>query len=81
MERDLKSISVDEHWLLNASDRTESATLNEKLHVQKQKIERLNEFCNQVVTLITDNVSQRAPQNPRYKRRSDSNHIVLCRLR
>jgi hypothetical protein len=52
MERDLKSISVDEHWLLNASDRTESATLIEKLHVQKQKIERLNEFCNQVVAEI-----------------------------
>jgi hypothetical protein len=52
MERDLKSISVDEHWLLNASDRTESATLIEKLHVQKQKIERLNEFCNQAVAEI-----------------------------
>jgi hypothetical protein len=52
MERDLKSISVDEHWLLNASDRTESATLIEKLHVQKQKIERLNEFCKQAVAEI-----------------------------
>jgi hypothetical protein len=53
MERDFKSKSVGEPWSLTASaGPTESATLIDQLQVQRQRIERLNEYCNQTVAEI-----------------------------
>lgn len=47
---DLKSMSVDELWPLEGSDRTESAMRAEDFRVQRERIQRLNEYCNRVTT-------------------------------
>lgn len=46
--RDLKSMSVDELWPLEGSDRTESATRAEDFRAQRERIQRLNEYCSRV---------------------------------
>ena len=45
---DLKSMSVDELWPLDGPDRTESATHAEDFRVQRERIQRLNEYCSRV---------------------------------
>ena len=45
---DLKSMSVDELSPLEGSDRTESAARADDLRTQRERIQRLNEYCNRV---------------------------------
>jgi hypothetical protein len=45
---DLKSMSVDELWPLDGSDRTEPATRAEDFQAQRERIRRLNEYCSRV---------------------------------
>jgi hypothetical protein len=45
---DLKSMSVDELWPLEGSDRTTAAARADDLRTQQERIQRLNEYCNRV---------------------------------
>jgi hypothetical protein len=56
MEYDLKSMSADELWSLQelaASGRSDTATLVAKFRAQRQRVQRLNEYCNQTVAEIS----------------------------
>ena len=43
---DLKSMSVDELRPLEGSDRTAAAARSDDLRTQRERIKRLNEYCN-----------------------------------
>jgi hypothetical protein len=45
---DLKSMSVEKLCPFDGSDRTESATHTEDFRVQRERIQRLNEYCSRV---------------------------------
>ena len=45
---DLKSMSVDELWPLEGSDRTTAVARADDLRTQQERIQRLNEYCNRV---------------------------------
>ena len=45
---DLKSMSVDELRPLEGSDRTAAAARADDLQTQRERIQRLNEYCNRV---------------------------------
>jgi hypothetical protein len=56
MERDLKSVSVDELWSLQelaTSGRADITTLVAKFRAQQQRVHRLDDYCNQTVAEIS----------------------------
>jgi hypothetical protein len=56
MERDLKSMSVDELWSLQelaTSGRADITTLVAKFRAQQQRVLRLDDYCNQTVAEIS----------------------------
>ena len=56
MERDLKSVPVDELWSLQelaASGRADTATLVAEFRAQQQRVHRLDDYCNQTVAEIS----------------------------
>jgi hypothetical protein len=61
MERDLKSISVDELWSfqeLAISGRADIATLVAKFRAQQERVDRLDDYCNQTVAEISASLDQ-----------------------
>jgi hypothetical protein len=56
MERDLKSMSVDELWSfqeLATSGRADIATLVAKFRAQQQRAHRLDDYCKQIIAEIS----------------------------
>jgi hypothetical protein len=52
---DIKSVSAEQLWSFPetaASDRAESATLAANLRAQRQRFQRLNEFCDRAIAEI-----------------------------